>query len=162
MISQQKLREYQRRNIPSPGDPQRNEAWSLVEAARRMAAVVEFGDLTTAVDRRKLRDALRLNLRLWTIIQAEQFSDDRRLPDDLRRNILTLCQFIDKHTIQQMCEPTAEGVVVLININRNIALGLLGAPDDSVLDEAKEKAAAAASDPAADAQKPAARLEIDT
>ena len=154
-----KLREYERKNIPSPGNPQYNEAWALIEAARRMAAVIEYGDLNGIEDKRKLRDSLRLNLRIWTIIQAEQIAGERPLPDPIRQNILTLCQFIDKQTIGQMSYPSAEGVAALININRNIALGLLG----NTSDEEQAAAAAALDDTAPDgeAEKPAP-LKIET
>lgn len=117
---------YEEQRIPSPGNPRYSEAWALIEAARRMATVVEYGDLTDNGDRNKLREALRLNLRIWTFIQAEQAVGDNPLPDEIRQNILTLCKFIDKHTIETMVNPSPEKVVVLIDINRNIASGLLG------------------------------------
>lgn len=152
-----KLREYERKSIPSPGNPQYNEAWALIEAARRMAAVIEYGDLSSIQDKRKLREALRLNLRIWTIIQAEQIAGERPLPDPIRQNILTLCQFIDKQTIGQMSYPSPEGVAALININRNIALGLLG----NTSDEEQAAAAAAIEEPAGEPAEPTP-LKIET
>ena len=94
--------------------------------------MVQYGDFTDAGDRRKMRDAMRLNLRIWTIIQAEQTAGDNQLPDPIRQNILTLCKFIDKHSVDAMIEPTAEKAAVLININRNIAAGLLGSTEDEI------------------------------
>ena len=135
-----KVKEYGRQNVPRPGNPSYNEAWSLIESARRIAGVVQYGDFTEAGDRRKIRDAIRLNLRIWTIIQAEQTAGDNQLPEPIRQNILTLCKFIDKHSVDAMVEPTAEKAVVLININRNIAAGLLGSTDDSMEPEASEDA----------------------
>ena len=41
-----------------------------------------------------------------------------------------MCRFIDKHTIASIPEPTPEKIVSLIDINRNIASGLLGIPED--------------------------------
>ncbi len=121
---------YEDQLAPSAGNPSYSEAWALIEAARRMGAVVEYGDLSTKDGKGKLREALRLNLRIWTIIQAEQETGAVPLPVEVRQNILSLCAFIDKHTINAIVQPTAEKVALLIDINRNIAAGLLGNPGD--------------------------------
>jgi len=132
---QKNVQEYQQNQIPSEGNSRHNEAWALIEVARRMAAVIQYGDLSTKKDKDQLREAMRLNLRIWTVIQAEQSVGDNLLPDPIRQNILNLCGFIDKHTLQTLSKPTPEKIVVLININRNIASGLLGNPEDQVPDE---------------------------
>lgn len=132
MAHENQVKEYGRQNIPRPGNPSYNEAWALIESARRIGGVVQYGDFTNAGDRRKMRDAIRLNLRIWTIIQAEQTAGDNQLPEPIRQNILTLCKFIDKHSVDAMVEPTPEKAAVLININRNIAAGLLGSTEDGV------------------------------
>tara|TARA_E500000331_G_scaffold357658_1_gene420235 strand:- start:2574 stop:3050 length:477 start_codon:yes stop_codon:yes gene_type:complete len=124
------VEKYEIQRVPKPGNPSRNEAWALIEAARRIAAVIQYGDLNKAEDREKLRVALRLNLRVWTIIQAEQLVGENQLPAPIRQNILTLCKFIDQHTISVMSHPSPERAVTLIDINRNIASGLLGNPED--------------------------------
>lgn len=132
MVQEKQVKEYGRQNVPRPGNPAYNEAWALIESARRIGGVVQYGDFTDAGDRRKMRDAIRLNLRIWTIIQAEQTAGDNQLPEPIRQNILTLCKFIDKHSVDAMVEPTPEKAAVLININRNIAAGLLGSTEDEV------------------------------
>jgi flagellar protein FlaF len=129
--NQKNIQEYQQNQIPTEGNPRHNEAWALIEVARRMAAVIQYGDLNTKEDKEKLRDAMRLNLRVWTVIQAEQTVGDNLLPDPIRQNILNLCGFIDKHTMLLLPKPTPEKVIVLININQNIASGLLGSPDEA-------------------------------
>ena len=48
----------------------------------------------------------------------------------IRENILNLCRFIDRHTIQSIPAPTAENIIVLIDLNRHIASGLLGISED--------------------------------
>lgn len=132
MPANQQLNAYQQGgsggapNIPEPGNPTYTEAWALIECARRMAGVIEYGNLENYDDKKKLRDALRLNWRLWTIFQAElTVEQEHNVPDDLRIDMLTLCKFVDKHTLETMKEPTPEKVVVLIDLNRNIAQGLL-------------------------------------
>lgn len=94
------------------------EAQALLEAARMLDAAP--GD-----DRDAYRAALRLNWRLWTIIQADVSSDESPLPEEIRQNILSLSVFIDKHTVNALAEPSARKLRVLIEINRNIASGLM-------------------------------------
>jgi flagellar protein FlaF len=157
------VKEYGRQNVPRPGNPAYNEAWALIESARRIGGVVQYGDFTDAADRRKMRDAIRLNLRIWTIIQAEQTAGDNQLPDPIRQNILTLCKFIDKHSVDAMVEPTPEKAAVLININRNIAAGLLGSTTDEIDTaerEAPEKEAGSDQQSASN-DKPAEPLKIN-
>lgn len=133
MAHEKATEKYASQSIPSPGNPNHNEAWALIEAARRIASIIQYGDLTQAEDKKKFRAALRLNMRVWTIIQAEQLVGENQLPGPIRQNILTLCKFIDEHTMRTMAEPSADRAVVLIDINRNIASGLLGNPDDNEL-----------------------------
>ena len=130
MAQAEKVKEYQNNQIPVEGNASSNEAWALIEVSRRMAAVIEFGDLSKKKDKEKLRDAMRLNLRIWTVIQGEQSFGENLLPDPIRKNILNLCRFIDKHTIASIPEPTPEKIISLIDINRNIASGLLGMPEE--------------------------------
>lgn len=132
MAKEKNIQEYERNNVPTPGNPRFNEAWALIEVSRKIASVIQFGDLSTISDKRKLREHLRLNLRIWTIIQAELTLDGNPLPPELRQNILTLCKFIDKQTMDALIETTAEKAVSLVNINRNIAAGLLGSTTDEI------------------------------
>ena len=50
---------------PSGDDPRSTEAWALGEASRRLALAAKMNDGGEA-----LREALRLNQRLWSIFQA--------------------------------------------------------------------------------------------
>lgn len=150
MAHENQVKEYGRQNVPRPGNPSYNEAWALIESARRIGSVVQYGDFTDANDRRKMRDAIRLNLRIWTIIQAEQTAGDNQLPEPIRQNILTLCKFIDKHSVDAMVEPTPEKAVVLININRNIAAGLLGSTEDEMDNLEAPESSASGDEPSTD------------
>src|SRR3546814_399842 len=76
------------------------------------------------------RAALRLNWRLWTIIQADVSTAENPLPEEIKQNILSLSVFIDKHTVGALAEPAAQKLNVLIDINRNIAGGLMTTPED--------------------------------
>ncbi len=142
MSEQSKLNAYQQSEsytrVPQPGIPTYTEAWSLIEAARRMASASDFAKADNIKDRNKVRDAIRLNWRLWTIFQAEMTIDENDIPDEIRLNMLTLCKFVDEHTIETLKSPVPEKIATLIEINRNIAAGLLdslktqdGETDDS-------------------------------
>lgn len=124
--------------VPSPGQPTYTEAWALVEAARRMATALQSGPLDDFNVRKALRDALRLNWRLWTIFQSELSVDDSPVPLDIRQNMLSLCNFVDTHTVQTMADPTPEKVAILIEMNRNIATGHLESLQSAIA--AQEKA----------------------
>lgn len=95
------------------------EAQAMLEAARRLDAAM------SGVGRDAYRAALRLNWRLWTIIQADVSSDESPLPDEIRQNILSLSVFIDKHTVKALADPDESKLRILIDINRNIAAGLM-------------------------------------
>lgn len=95
------------------------EAQALLEAARKLDAVIGGGDEDA------YRAALRQNWRLWTIIQADVSGEDSPLPDEIRQNILSLSVFIDKHTVGALAEPNGQKLRVLIDINRHIAGGLM-------------------------------------
>ncbi len=120
--------------VPQGGMPQYTEAWALVEAARRMAEATLAENPKVA-----MRDALRLNWRLWTIFQAELTAGTSNVTEDVRINMLTLCKYIDQHTVDAIPFPTEEKIAVLVEINRNIANGMLESMD-KVLHEAEEAA----------------------
>jgi flagellar protein FlaF len=142
---QDQIKKYDR--VPEPGSPAQTEAWALLEAAKRLAAAIVHGPDNNKETRELRKKALRLNWRLWTIFQAELTMERPDLDPLIRRNMLTLCQFVDKHTVGALFKPTAEALSTLIDINRNIASGLLNMPEDpdtkAAREQRKQKAAAA-------------------
>jgi flagellar biosynthesis activator protein FlaF len=77
-----------------------------------------------------LSGALRINQRVWSILQAELVQDDNPLPIEIRNNLLTLSVFIDKRIIEVMAYPEPEKLQIIIDININLAAGLRGSPAD--------------------------------
>jgi flagellar protein FlaF len=125
-------------SIPREGNPRETEAWALTEAARRMAVAARG----TPED---MRAALRLNWKLWTIFQAELTGQiEAGEASETVVNMLSLCQFVDFHTVGALGEPSAAKLEALVNINRNIAGGLR----DSLAREASEAAPAEGTAPA--------------
>ncbi len=102
------------------GSPRETEGRALMEAARRLSLAKD-----NPSDRTTLVDTVRLNWRLWTIFQSEVSEPESGLPEDLRSNMLTLCNYVDKRTVEILNDPKPDLLDVLININRNIAAGLL-------------------------------------
>jgi flagellar protein FlaF len=81
-----------------------------------------------ANDRGEMLSAVRTNWRLWTIIQAELLDPQCVVPMDVRTNVLSLAQFVDKHSVEIIGEPLATRLDVLISINRELAGGLFTTP----------------------------------
>ena len=105
------------------GSPRETEGRALLEAARRMSDAQRSESPATSI-----RDAVRLNWRLWTIFQSELSSPGHAMPEPLRINMLTLCNYVDKRSVEIIAVPKPQLVDVLININKNVAAGLLTAP----------------------------------
>lgn len=101
--------------------PQETLAWGLTTTARKLAQVRVDTSAKDAV-----MEAVRLNWRLWTIIQAEQSDPECPSPREIREGLLNLSNFVDKRSLEILTNPDQEKIDTLISINRNIAAGLLG------------------------------------
>lgn len=127
----------------------------MIEMARRLddATKMEAGPERDAT----LRDIVRRNWRMWTILQAALVDPESTVPAEIRQNLLSLSNFIDKRSVECLGNTDPAKVAVLITINRQIGAGLMGNPSDDP-EEAKrlredaatgEAAAPAAGDGAA-------------
>jgi flagellar protein FlaF len=74
----------------------------------------------------ELADALLFNRKLWTIFLDSILRDDNPLPIEVRQNVCSLSVFVINRTIKLSGDPRPEGLGSLININRQLAAGLLG------------------------------------
>jgi flagellar protein FlaF len=72
-----------------------------------------------------LDNALRYNQALWGVFQAELMAEDNELPSELRSNILSLSNFVDKRTFDVMAYPEPQKLHILVKINRGLAEGLM-------------------------------------
>lgn len=106
-------------------NPRETESRALLEAARRLNAVQRDD-----ADLEEYRSALRMNWRLWTLFQSDIAEDSNPLPLEIKRNMLSLAAFIDRHTVSALARVAPQRLQVLIDINRNIALGLSGQRTD--------------------------------
>jgi flagellar protein FlaF len=109
------------------------EAQALSRAAQRL----EDGRDGTGPDgASQLHAALRHNLKLWTFFQAELVRPNHGMEMDLRKALLELSLFVDKHTYELLAAPERSRVQPLIDINRQLAAGLtvtIGSPAPAAL-----------------------------
>lgn len=108
------------------GSNRKLEATALLKMARLLEEAKR--SWSTPSGRSMLVEALRKNQRLWTLFQTELAQPDHEMPSDLRVDLLKLSAFVDRRTFEVMARPEPEGVQVLIDINRQIALGLAATP----------------------------------
>lgn len=104
------------------GSPRELEADLLLDAAARLQAVRDAWDSK----RSELDAALVNNRRLWSIFVTSATSADNPLPANVRQNVANLGLFVFKQTMTVLIDPKPDNLVSLININRELAAGLLG------------------------------------
>jgi flagellar protein FlaF len=102
--------------------PRELEAQLLLKAAARLQSVKDAWDSK----RHDLNDALVYNRKLWTVLLDSVSSDDNPLPAPIRQNVANLGLFVMNRTLEVSSEPAPERLNSLININRELAAGLLG------------------------------------
>jgi flagellar biosynthesis activator protein FlaF len=100
------------------------EATVLTKAAIQLQSIRE--NWTRENHDAQLEDALTYNQRVWTFFQAELSMEGNPLPEEIRRNLLSLSFFVDRRSFEVLAYPTPEKLDVLININLNVAAGLRG------------------------------------
>jgi flagellar protein FlaF len=102
-------------------DPRELEASVLLKSASRLQRIKD-GWATTIAD---LTPALLYNRTLWTVFVTSVTEEESKLPKEVRQNIANLAVFIFKRTLEVQATPAPELLDSLININRQIAAGLL-------------------------------------
>lgn len=102
--------------------PRELEADLLLNAAARLQAVRDGWD----GNRTQLDAALYYNRRLWSIFVTSATSPENPLPAPVRQNVANLGIFVFNHTMTVLANPKPENLGALININRQLAAGLLG------------------------------------
>ena len=139
---------------PSGDDPRSTEAWALGEASRRLALAAKMNDKGEA-----LREALRLNQRLWSIFQAALSEPDCPLPQDVRDNVLALSVMVDRHSMARLVDLDGSKIGPILDINRAVAEGLSAkSPQPAAAAAATRPTAPAPVNPAAAGATPVMRV----
>jgi flagellar protein FlaF len=102
--------------------PRELEANLLLQAASRLQAVHQDWDKNLP----QLEQALLYNRKLWTVFLTSVTNADNPLPPQVRQNVANLGLFVMNQTLSVMSNPKPERLPSLININREVAAGLLG------------------------------------
>ena len=102
--------------------PRELEADLLLKAAARLQAVSDGWD----ADIKQIDEALLYNRKLWSIFLTSVTRTDNPLPAVVRQNVANLGIFVMNQTLSLMTEPKREKLGTLININRELAAGLMG------------------------------------
>ncbi|HEU5019076.1 MAG TPA: flagellar biosynthesis regulator FlaF [Pseudolabrys sp.] len=99
--------------------PRELEASLLLDAASRLQAA-------KGLKGEPLYDALTHNRKLWVLLLGTVTKNENPLDLPIRQNIANLGLFVCKQTINALIDPKPDNLVSLININRELAAGLLG------------------------------------
>lgn len=97
------------------------EARALFKAASKLQALKDNWDPSISV----IEEPLSHNRRLWTIFLASATEEDCPLPPELRKNIIGLGRFVINQCMRILFEPDVAKLDLLIEINQNIAAGLM-------------------------------------
>jgi flagellar protein FlaF len=103
-------------------NPRELEANLLLRAASQLQAVHDSWERAPF----DLELALRYNRKLWSIFLASVTGSDHALPVAVRQNVANLGVFVMSQTVTILRNPTRERLGALININRELAAGLMG------------------------------------
>ncbi len=120
-------------------DQRELEAHVLIKSANFLKALQDDWDNVTPD---VLEETLKYNRQIWMMFfdtALENPEGDR--PNDLRSNIVNLANFVFKRELEIMGAPDKNKLNVLININREIAAGLMSQEKQRLSDEksAQEK-----------------------
>ncbi len=103
-------------------NPREMEAGLLLQAAAQLQTIRDGWD----VKKSELNDALTNNRKLWSLLVATVTRPENPLPANVRQNVANIGIFVFKQTLTAMANPRPENLGALININRELASGLLG------------------------------------
>jgi flagellar biosynthesis activator protein FlaF len=103
-------------------NPREREADLLLDAAAKLQMICDGWD-SKQVD---LDAALLYNRKLWSIFVTSVTNPENPLPVEMRQNVANIGLFVFKQTLAILADRKPENLGSLININRELAAGLLG------------------------------------
>ena len=115
--------DHAQKNTP---DQRELEGRILLKSAKMLKDLQDDWD---NVNTEILESTLKYNRQVWMVFYdtaLENPEGDR--PNDLRSNIINLANFIFKRELEIMAKPERQKLDVLVNINREIAAGLMSKP----------------------------------
>lgn len=116
---------YNKKTQETTPDQRQLEAHVLLKAANELQKLHDRWDEATPED---IENILSYNRKLWLMFFDAAIEDEEKRPIDLRNNIVNLANFVFKRSIAIVAEPERSKLNVLIEINRQIAAGLMQTP----------------------------------
>lgn len=102
------------------------------EARVLLKAAKAFQDIQKRwqdISREDLDECLKYNRQIWMMfVDTAIENDDGDRPAELRNNIANLGVFIFNHTLDILADPQPQKLDILVEINREIAAGLMTQP----------------------------------
>lgn len=120
-------RQYDTSAKSTTANPREIEARALLRANKQLQALQAKWD--SGITAEELTDVLTFNRQIWMMFvdtAIENTGDGHTV--ELRTNIANIGTFIFKHTIEVLANPKKEKLNILIELNREIAGGLLQTP----------------------------------
>ena len=117
-------RQYDTSAKSTTANPREIEARALLRANKQLQALQAKWD--SGITAEELTDTLTFNRQIWMLFvdtAIENTGEGHSLA--LRNNIVNLGNFIFKHTIEILAQPKKEKLDILIELNREIAGGLM-------------------------------------
>lgn len=111
-------------------DPRELEGRVLLKAANMIKDLQDNWDATTP---QLIEETLKYNRQIWVMFYDTALENgDNNRPNDLRSNIINLANFVFKRSMDIMAKPEKDKLNILININREIAAGLMSQQQQKV------------------------------
>ncbi len=110
------------------GNQREVEARILYKSNRQIQALMDNWEERS---KESLDEALKYNRDIWMLFYDTAIENkDGNRPNDLRSNIVNLANFIFKREMEILSDPRPEKLQILININNEIAAGLMTQPQE--------------------------------
>ena len=119
---------YGKNSVAATTDQRTMEGQALMKAAQKLELLSKMLANGEKPSLETIADVLDYNRKLWTIFAGETGNDDHPLPQEIKNNIANISIFVFNRTMELQVKPTPEKIEALIDINRQIASGLMKQP----------------------------------
>lgn len=118
-------------------DQRELEGRVLLKAAKMIKDLQDNWDSTNG---EVIEETLKYNRQIWMMFyDAAIENPEGNRPNDLRSNIINLANFIFKREVEILSDPKPDKFDVLININKEIAAGLMTKQEGQAAPSSKEQ-----------------------
>lgn len=100
----------------------------LLKAAQKLEDLARRLQAEGTVSRDDIGEALNYNQKLWQLFVEDMMKPEHPLPQEIKNNVASLALFVFKRTHEILIDTKPEKFQALVNINRNIASGLMKKP----------------------------------